>query len=175
MLIRPYIIGLIAAFSLGAPMALADEVTSTAPATLETASGPSAALLQRKAELLTRIEGLKAAGVGVGPYMKQMEQVDELLHSGGPEAQALKRFDSISGALKDQTDRMETMKNYHPTASTSSPSSAGGGLSGASSAALIDSVKGKFGGQLPGGLNQEEVMKMLQNNPKAQEVLNKLK
>jgi len=176
MSVRPYTSWLIAALIIGSPIAFADETTPATPTTIETTAVPSPELMQKRADLMSKIETLKGAGVGVGPYLKQMEEVDTLMHSNGNDAQVLKRYESLSAAIKDQASRTETMKNFHPTAPTASQSSGGslGGGSNASTAALVDSVKGKFGGKLPGGLSQDDVMKMLAN-PKAQQMLEKLK
>ncbi len=171
---KPSTTWLIAAFLLGTPIAFADETTSSTPPTLETAGTPPPELLQKREELMSRIDGLKGAGVGVGPYLKQMEEVDQLMHTPGNEAQVLKRYDSLSGAINDQASRMQSLKNFHPTPATNSSPSLGAGASASSTAALVDSVKNKFGGKLPGGLSNDDVMKMLAN-PKAQQMLDKLK
>ncbi len=112
---------------------------------------------QRKA-LLGRILEAKSRGIGTSTYMMAFDALEQQVKGGDSEANVLKRVSSLNSSLDDQFKRSAQLKVQRPAPPIAASAPAvpfgsggpGGGTGGnTDTAALIQKLQNKFGGQIP--------------------------
>ena len=152
---------------------------------------PPGALRDERLALLKKIYLAKARGCGIGGYMSAFTQLQNDAKGGESEESLRRRMGAISTALDEQIERSRTLKTQqlppgHKGTSVSSGAS-GGNLPRGIDADLLK----KYGDKLPadvnkdalmkrineggGGQNADDLIKKFSSDPRAREVLEKLK
>jgi len=155
-------------------------------AELKVEPGP---LEEKRRALLGRIMDAKNQGMGTTVYMMAFDAIEQQAKSGDTEENISKRITAISGPLEDQFKRSATLKVQRaapPVAASSSggmvPAPLGGSVGSppgnTDTAALIQKLQNKFGGQIPAGL-QDKIPggdpSALLKNPEVMDILKGLK
>lgn len=138
----------------------------------ELAPGP---LMEARKMLRDRIGQAKHEGIGTGPYVAALKQIEDDVKAGKTAEEIKPRIESVARGLKDQLDRKQILKTQRPIPPTASqsggtgggpagmPPSKGpdlsaalGGGGGSDTAALLDKLKDKLlnGGEIPDSLKQ---------------------
>lgn len=121
--------GLICTFSLvvllSRPLGASDEVSKgdppvgQPPPATEAIHPATEALLDERKKLRDEINSAKNKGIGVSPYEAEFARIEELLKSGGTEAEARQRIDSLLETIKGQVAQQEILKNGNSTSAGS--------------------------------------------------------
>ncbi len=113
-------------------------------------------LKEKRLNVLRKIMAAKAHGIGITPYMSAFNFVEEMVKAKDSEANIEKRLTSIDDGLNDQLKRSVDLKTQRPTppvaAGSPMPSAQFPGMADASSGDIINKLKNKFGGKIPGNI-----------------------
>jgi len=191
------VLGAPSTFSHAATPAASSYVAPPAPAAAPVAPPTNVAdlkvepgpLEEKRRIMLGRIMDAKNQGMGTSTYMMAFDGIEQQAKSGDTEENIAKRMASINNALDEQFKRSAILKVQRaapPVAASSSggmvPAPLGGSVGSppgnTDTAALIQKLQNKFGGQIPAGL-QDKIPggdpSALLKNPEVMDILKGLK
>jgi len=158
------------------------------PINLQDLKVESGVLEDKRRALLGRIMEAKNQGIGTSTYMMAFDALEQQAKNGDSEEVVAKRLASLNDALDTQLKTkviLKTQRAAPPVAASSSggmvpaPLGGPGGPPGnTDTAALIQKLQNKFGGQIPAGL-QDKIPggdpSALLKNPEVMDILKGLK
>ncbi|MBS2008273.1 MAG: hypothetical protein JST01_14590 [Cyanobacteria bacterium SZAS TMP-1] len=177
----------------GAPATLGAPASMPAPAAAPAAAAINLADLKveagaaedKRRALLGRIMDAKNQGIGISTYMMAFDALEQSAKGGESEENVAKRVASLNSSLDDQFKRSAILKVQRaapPVAASAAVAPLGGSMGtppgNTDTAALIQKLQNKFGGQIPEGFKDKIPggdPSALLKNPDIQDILKGLK
>lgn len=162
----------------------------------EVVPGP---FMAERAAVLVKIARAKQLNFGIGGYLMAFNMLQDSIKAGASEADVKKRLDSISSGIDDQLARSKVLKTQVLPHTGGMPgggaiSTAGAKPSGGAGGGGVDQLLQKYGNKLPAdvdkdallkrlgkegvtpnNINPDDLMKKYANDPRAKDLLEKLK